>query len=251
MGKLAQKWHSTNRKWKVLILLLVTAALFPLIWLVSGAPPLSPEMSMRREEKARFTGPATIIATEQIKAYGFDEMIIGESEYGYTLYGYSRENYASDHHLVYRAKTGNLTVIAMKDRSAIMCSDFDEALPILLFDEYPAAVRAELDITYGMEYNDEYEFEYSLQANRENSGYFLFSLPFNQAQFSLTENGLFSATMSGDAYSENEVIHHIGQTLGGGSLAYHTPVPVTVRLYDKDDNLILERSMDIVPYDLP
>jgi hypothetical protein len=104
---------------------------------------------------------------------------------------------------------------------------------VFVFDNYPEAVRAELDITLQATYAGEYfEKAYSLKSTRKNQGYFQFTLS------AISPQGL-----GAEGYALQ--IFSLLSGYGGRSLP-DAAIPATVRLYDKDDQLICAHTLEIV-----
>lgn len=246
--KLIQKWKKRTRKEKIFLYLCLILIILPIGYLLLGCPALSAKMAMHRAEKAALIGPSTVIGEEMIDYSSWNRVILGETENGFVLYGYNDErNYIPC--LVYRERAGALTVTSIAGSSRLS----NGSLPIILFDEYPMAVRAEIEFRENINYNGEnHEFHYSLSSQRENTGYFRFNLPTNDDQYYTNEDGNLVFTYNDDkASAENYLIYSIGQTFAGKSGGMDEPIAVTVRLYDGSDELIANETISVFSWDEP
>lgn len=256
MRKLKNIWMRVPR-WLRSILDLLASALFVFLFYAAiGAPAITTTQAFRRAEKIHMVGPSVIVDTLDQSTYSeFKTMLVGETGEGIVFFGQyeaTQNNGWSERTVLepvfsYREKTGDLTVLAAPTVSlGFPWIEYGGAsLPIYLFDAYPEAIRAELDLTvsgtYGIdinggEYTQDFTRSYSLEAQREKEGFFRFfiSLP--------TGNAV-------DAYALELI-----SALSTGSTPFTYPssheaaisIPVTVRLYDETDALILERQLTIL-----
>lgn len=236
MTKLRRLWKRIPRKIRLPILILSIAALVLMLYTFAGSPTFSTEQEYRRAEKAHMVGPAVILGeTELEMSSNYANMLIADDGDGIIFFCH---DYTADlgnfdrSELIYREKTGDITVL-----SAPFSNDSREKttlarLPVFVFDDYPDAVRAELDITLSTVYNGEtFTKDYFLTSKRENPGYF---------QFHLTSNDPSGLGAEGYAIQVLTLI----SGYGGRSLT-GTSIPVTVRLYDANDQLICDRSTEI------
>lgn len=233
-----------QRKWKVFLYILGILLAIPAAYIMLGSPSLTPEMAMRRAERAHLVGPAKILGTEDIQCLENGKLIIGQTSKGYVLYPYTANAY-EDQILYYQEKTGDITVAAVSTYLGSYLTD--TAFPIVVFDDCAEAVRAEMDLLCSFYPNEKFfEKEYFLESQRHNDGYFLFSLPFNcnlwMAQGEET-------TVNPDASKENTLLMLISETLSGGEQFYGVTAAITVRLYDRENMLILEKTMEISSYE--
>lgn len=243
MKRWKETWKKLSHKQKAALYLLATALLIPLLYCVFGFPSLTAQMAFRRAEQAAMVGPSTIIATEEYSEFyethkdhpgnAIEHLIISKTGNGYILFPYTPSHlwdwYAS---LYYREKMGDITLMSHGIAGKSLANSH-YLLSIYAFADHPQAIRAELELTHqavvnGTKYRDTFRAE----ATREAEGYFRFELysPF--------------------ADTERELLKSINGTLGndGNSGSGH-PVTAVIRLYDKSDALIIEKEMEIYPYD--
>ena len=232
MKRIQALWHSLSRKQRVAgyLLGLLLAALAA--YMAAGFPSLTPQMALRRAERANMIGPSAILATEIVDPQG--RMIVGISSHGYTLY-YYRPGVPYDHTAItYREKAEDITVLA--------CTPFGTSvIPVLIFADNSRAVRAELELDLELWQNNRHLVRtYRLEGSKNEHGYFRLDL-------SLVPE---SAGSYWEVSAENELIFTVAGILSGDSHYASQPLPATVRLYDKDGNCILSKSMELHGYDI-
>lgn len=217
--------------------LLLAAVLFCLFYIFAGCPDMTAEQAYRREMQRRMLGPGEVIGTVNVDINGYDRLLLGETEEGVTLYCYEQANlglikgntFSSwEGTLTYREKGETVTLLAAPGVNAWR----DEIhLPLVLFDECPKAVRAELDVCIEDEYDSQkYTFRYSLSAERKFGGYFVFDL--------YAEN----EDETGGSWVEGCFIEWVSD-LYADSFTRSGQYPATVRLYDEKDSLIYEEEL--------
>lgn len=237
MIKYKSIWKRTPRKYRLPILWLMLAAVLLALYTFANSPTLTVEQEYRRAEKAHLVGPAKILGTTKLETIipSYENMLIADDGAGIIFFCY---DYAADPYyfnqteLIYRKKTGDITVL-----SAPFPNDSREhttiaALPVFVFDNYPEAVRAELDITLQASYSGEdFENTYALKSVRKNQGYFQFTLGTANPQ-----------VLGAEGYAIQLLTLISGY---GGRTIPNTAIPATVRLYDAQDQLICEQSVEI------
>ena len=233
---LKKRWSQISRKKKVLLYSIGILISAVLLYSFIGAP-ADLEQEFRRAEKANLVGPGKILGS--IPAYGaYSQLLIADDGEGIILYPYgSRYDQASD--LRYREKTGNITLFT---EPQALTYDWervrDFSMTIGIVDAYPQAVRAELTFTLQYRLNDDdpvYEKTYTLESHREIPGLFAFQLAV------LDDNGLgvkgWALEMLMSLTDDHSFRHY-----------YDSVVPVTVRLYDQEDTMLCQESMELVSY---
>jgi hypothetical protein len=205
------------------VLNLVLLVLLILLYYVSiGCPALSPEQQFRREEKANLVGPAKILGTISLKkSYNpCNRLIIATSDEGVTLFQYDKSDLECNK-FVYRKKQGDVTVFSVPSiaRGAPSLSE----IPVIVFDSFHEAVRAEMEIELPVLYHSKI---YRLAADRDADGYFFFTL--TRRNYDGEYRGFSLLTEISDDLSDR-----LGE------------IPVTVRFYDQSDNMIAERYVEI------
>lgn len=237
MKKLKKIRTQIPRKFRLCILALGLTGLILTLYTFIGAPTLTIEQRFRRAEKAHLVGPSQILGYTELETDfygGYWNMLIADDGDGITFfcYAYSESDKLSQTELIYRKKTGDITVLSAPFPQDNRDQTTFAKLPVFVFDDYPEAVRAELDITLNALYKETYFTKtYSMTSNRENPGYF---------QFALTSANLEGLGVEGYAIQVLTLI----SGYGGRSIPTSS-IPATVRLYDGDDRLICERDLEI------
>ena len=223
--------------------LLLSVVLLGLFYLFTGCPDMMVEQAYRRAEKRNLVGPGDILAVLKVDINGgYNRLLLAETGKGVLQYCYRAENlgyiqgntfssYEGD--LVYREKQGAVSIMAATGLHYEYGPD-PKTLPLILFDEVPKAVRAEIEFqttgsvvgTTGDFDAPTYDFSYRLEAEREYGGLFVFELTTDGTD---AEN-LAVARVS-DLYT-----HRVDRS---------SRIPVTVRLYDQKDTLIYEGTVHL------
>ena len=238
MKKLIAWYRRIPRRVRIVRNLLLAAVLLCLFYIFAGCPDMTAEQGYQRALRRRLLGPGEVVGILNVDVNGgYNRLLLGETEEGVTLYCYRYENlgFLKGHTfsswegtLVYREKGENVTVMAAP---GVDCDTYQEEIhvPVILFDECPRAVRAELDVCLTGTYYEDYEFAYSLEAAREAGGYFAFDLSVqgNKQQAYWTEG--FAVAQLSRLYWDT----------GGRANEY----PIVVRLYDRNDALIYEETL--------
>lgn len=240
MKKLFAFWKRIPRQARAIIYFSCILLCIAIILVLSKIPSYTAEMQYRRLEKQHMIGPAKILGTETLPN-GSTKLLVAQSDTELMLYRYwvdDYTNYNSTYNstdLVCRKKNGKLTILAAGGNHPSYSHYNSFTLPIILFDEYPAAVRAEVefDLFFG-DYTDPqwtipYEKHFNLEATRTNEGYFCFLIQYKaytNVKYSAMLNDL--ASISAGNYTNSNVIKY-------------TPIPVTVHLYDKNNQLIVDQ----------
>lgn len=227
------------RKLQVLFNLLLIALLLFALYVFLGCPCFTPEQAYRRLEKANSVGPAQILGYEDADGPYTTKMVVAETEDGVILsqiYPQSDITYAATS-FFYVEKRGDITVTPTPQDLHWRTDEDELCLTMLVFDEYPQAVRAELDFFVfwyaGVDKPNAFEETYKLEAERKNDGYFRFDLPF--------------------AYNKYEVDPQ-AEAIFQLSMVFYYPTdwtppkdsyPATVRLYDAEGKLIVEKTMQL------
>ncbi len=160
-------------KSKTILCLIVCFLCVAFLWLASyGIPALTPEMALRKEEQKNLLGPAHILDTLSIEQLLFDRVIIGRSDYGYTLYHWNQENQKLSSHFSYYPKTGDMTLVTAPTFDLLTYMDGWQ-YPFFVFTEHPSAVRASLQLQLSSGDNTE---TYQLEARKQSDCLFLFCL---------------------------------------------------------------------------
>lgn len=228
MNKLFIKWQDTSHRNKAFLLLAATILIVLLSYVICGCPPLSAEMAMRQEEMQNMIGPSQIIAEFQQETIVFEDVIVGRTEHIYTIFSYSREDRVSD--FAWYERTENMALYAVPG-SFPQTSTLGNIIPLnlILFDTEPKAKRAEIEVEITYQQNETYTKTFSAEALREHDGFFILPV---RAQ----DHGISSVNSAG--------LHELMRRCSG----YNTNgQPVTVRLYDENDQLIRTETITAGP----
>ena len=231
MTKLRLFWHRIPRKAKAIgNLLLIAAALFAM-YVSLDCPTLTVESQFRRAEKAHLVGPSTILGIEELSGTNFDSLLLADTGDGIILYSFNRNDRFST--LTYRDKMGDVSVLAATIHSlGILEHSNSVDFPIAVFDSFPQAMYAELDITLTAAPHRDFQKNYTLKAERTNPGYFLFRI---------NTDGTHEIGAEGWALEMFAVISRDNSYRSYVDLE----IPATVRFYDETANLICQHTLTI------
>ena len=141
-----QWWNGVSRKKKVLLYFLAVLTMSFLAYWFIGAPALNWQHRYRRIEKAHFVGPGQILGYEEISGSFYDAAVVARTEEGVIITSMiSRVRYGEM--LFYLPMKGKILVTAAPQ--ILTPSEIDlheETLTVFVVDDYPEAVRAELDL---------------------------------------------------------------------------------------------------------
>ena len=244
MKAIRRFWTNIPRQVRTGFNILIILYLLLTFYVSIGSPVFTLEQRFRRAEKAHLVGPGKIVDHTDWSLYPeFTDMLVAETSDGVIFYGYWDQRYPYDDYDVfsYREKTGKLTFLA----PPIMMfgwtfHDYDRTMPLYLFDDYPEAVRAGLDIRVVGRFqadNDRYEdcnLEFGVSANRYADGVFrfLWDIYGHSEQQKGSAEILSEISTSGDTAFTSTRAHRLDSW-----------AEITVRLYDADDNLIVEEKL--------
>lgn len=255
MKQIRQCWLRIPRPYRAMvniaaILILAAAAYFSL-----GSPVLTPIQKFRRVERANLVGPSRILETIHPENGDYPHILVADDGGGVIIYRYGdRFNETGD--FLYREKTGGVTVLPVPNHQFSCSEKYELDLPILLFHDCPNAWRAEIVLTFGeglgirqtqWENGGEvalgfYEQTYRLEAHSDIEGYFRFNLHLQSQDWYVDENGMDRGTPLGKAGYAVEVFCRM---MDMNRFHLEESVPVTVRLYDEDNALLLEQDLTI------
>lgn len=251
MKKLKMMLKNVPRKVRIAFDLCLILLLGFLFYLSIGAPTFSAEQAFRRAEAINMVGPGKIVDTLGWSDYPmFETLIVAETESGVEFYGEYRMGHGDAWPkglniqyrtplFSYREKTGEMTVLAAPvDGFGLSRYDSEGKLPVYVFCDYPGAVRAELDMTVSGSYKTgnggeavEREFTRTFSADSVRHG-----------------DGFFRFTLTGEGRILNYIAHisngdYWSRTLTDSERG--ASIPVTVRLYDENDALVIEKALFI------
>lgn len=228
-------WKRTSRGFRIAVFCMGIALICAALYTFSNGPTLSLEQEYRRAEKAHLVGPAEILGTEELETAfpSYWNMLIADDGEGIIFFCYDYDHSKLDQsELIYRKKTGDITVLGAPFPNEGREKTTVAKYPVFIFDNYPEAVYAELDITLRVNYDGErFRKTYQLHADRKNSGYFTFTLG------SVNPEGLGA---------EGHALQVFALISGYGGRSFpELTIPATVRLYAADKTMICERTLEI------
>lgn len=249
-------WQRIPRKLRVCFNTLTIVLLIIAAYIFLDCPALTPVQQFRRLEKANLVGPSQIIEIVDLPNGLHDHLLVADDGNGAILYQYDDFEFRWSGNLLYWEKSDGITIFPAPTHTFFGSDSYVIDLPILVFHNYPGAVRGELELTIdeglgirkteqetGAAVHSEYfEKTYLMEADSDIDGYFRFNL------HAESENWYV------DSYGQNW-----GRLLGNEGLALETLcrmidenrsylqayVNATVRLYDVDNRLIIEKDLTI------
>lgn len=243
MKKLYKWFRRLPRSMKAVLNLVLLAVVLLLFYISIGSPAFTPEQQFRKEEKSYFLGPAKILDNISLEKYtGYhpcNRLILATSDEGVTLFQCDEMDLEINR-LVYRKKQGNVTVLSLPTmgfRNYSFATYASLEIPVIVFDSFPNAVRAEIEIELSASYGNQENFQkvYALSAKREAEGYFLFTLSASAKskfdQLGAEGEAFYFLTALSDDRPMNSYVDRA--------------IPVTVRFYDQSDNMVAERDVEI------
>jgi hypothetical protein len=215
--------------------LLAALAIF-LCYLLAGAPAFSPEQAFRRAEAAHLVGPGTLLGTvdaEAGRSLGYDRLLLADEGAGVALYTCRTRAGSSSEagRLIWREKTDGVTVVPAPAHALTFTGE-RAALPVVVFDEFPKAVRAELALHLYLPDPAAPggvgpSMELRLAAERTGPGYFVFTAGYEG---------------SGQRSDGVQMINALGSTSQDNERSLISAFPATVRLYGADGALLCEAA---------
>lgn len=168
---------------KVIIYLLIAVLSLLMIYYAAGFPYLSAKMAMHAMEKAQLVGPSEIIACAEVD-YGFwDRIIIGETEYGYTLFEYSADSGYEFGTLSYHEKWESITCFTTGIAADLKF--IGSPMPVYVVPENRGAASARL--TLYAEYQDSdgvvHEVTNISESRLREDAFFLFEVDLTEMEY--------------------------------------------------------------------
>lgn len=165
--------NRSKRLRRILIYLLITVlSLCALYFSIGLFPSFSEEMAMHRAEARELVGPSRVIAGDDVAYSGVDRILIGETDFGYTLYEYQETSWDSGC-LSYHEKARGLTCFTT---AGYFDPYFDEVLPVYAIPEDGSAVRARLTLETASTVQEEYNAVLTAEAELQEDTFFLFEV---------------------------------------------------------------------------
>lgn len=222
-----------SRKTKAILLIIAAVCMILFLYNGLGCPFLSPRHALRVVENRSLIGPTKILGTEKINIAGSERMIVSKDAYFGCImtYDFSMEN--QYYSFRYRELENGLALMIFPDDYSFGHGSFE--VPVILFDNCEEAVRADVSITADMTFGEKNYYKvYELSAERSNPGYFRFNINMNikmTTEPSYNIEGVAMECMAGITSDYWDVSE--------------TAIPVTVKFFDDQDNLICEEAFEI------
>lgn len=234
-----QWWNGISRRNKVALYLLAILTMSVLVYYFIGAPVLNWQHRYRRTERAHFVGPGQILGCEEISGSFYDKAVVARTEEGVIIMSMlSQSDYGEL--LFYFPMDEKMLVTAAPQILTPTEIDFQEdTLTVFVVDDYPEAVRAELDLQLFWRQQPEEEGQrpvFHLTAQREKDGYFRLDAPFE----CLGEDSVERKAL--------ELFSEYSRYAGWREARWLMPegaCKATVRLYDSSDCLITEEKIHL------
>ncbi len=248
--KIYKRWNRIPRSYRSVCNIVIALVVVGLWYISNDCPALSPLHQFRRMERVNFVGPSTVLLNEKVEEYDhYAHFIVGETEHGVLTFAESNR-WSGD--LNYFKKTGDITVVS-GPKSLDFWGDGNRAvkLPVVVVDNYPDAVYAQLEVSvdgfYSIRREDGIRLDhtFSAEATRKYDGCFLFSfdLPYLD---NLRENGFTNPFIRHGA--EGYALDALAFTFtNSGDRSYRAVIAATVRLYDEDGTLLTEQEQELAP----
>ena len=228
MKKLRRAWKQSSKKLRFALYVLIIATLITAIYIFISAPAFTSQILYRRYEKANLIGPAEILGIYERDFSKYDRLLLADAGESVVIFAENTQ-YPDTPELIYRNKTGSVTVLAAPDPSPMNPEASEKRMTIFAFDSCPDAVSARLELTLSAEYNGvPFEKTYLLEADRQIPGVFCFDLH--------VLNRFYLGT---EAYALQVLTLISGYC---GSNYYGIEIPATVCFYDAQGNLLSRES---------
>lgn len=240
MKRIRRFWGDLPRRARIIINLMAISLMAFCTHTFLGSPAFTVEQRFRQLEQANMVGPARIIDNIELVPYNYLNLILADDGDGVIFYLYADFRHGTEA-FYYREKNGDLTVLAAPNLTHFTSQEFEVELPIFLFDNYPKAQRAQLQFTLSETLNDVYfEKEYILDSHREESGLFRFNLHAESDNWYIDDWGQAKGTPLG---AEGAALEQLSGMSGYADSFNLRPQTVTVRLWNANDELILEEDI--------
>ena len=220
-----------SRKSKAILLIIAAVCMILFLYNGLGCPFLSPRHALRVVENRSLIGPTKILGTEEINIAGSERMIVSKDAYFGCIMAYDFSMGNQYYCFRYRELENGLALMIFPDDYSFGHGSFE--VPVILFDNCEEAVRADVSITADMTVSRERFYKvYELSATRKNPGYFRFNINFKtESPYDIGTEGIVMERMTGITSDYWDVSE--------------TAIPITVKFYDDQDNLIREEAFEI------
>lgn len=252
MKKLKRLWLGIPRPVRAGLNLLIILLLAVAFYVSIGAPTLTKVQAFRRAERANLVGPSDILLETELEHYFYSYLVLAETDEGVITY-VSDNVWGPD--INYHEKTGDITLVtAPKNPFDYGSLNWQVSFPVFVVDDYPQAVRAEVDLdivgTYNHNLNGEnlqepLNHHYTLTSQREQDGFFRFSIELPFLESSDGYGNDTGTTHGADGYALDLLARLFTNRYTTIKPTSSASVTATVRLYDETDQLIVQRDLTI------
>lgn len=224
------------RKLQVFVNLLLIPVLLFMMFVFLDCPVLDDHDAYRRIEKANMVGPAEILGYEAFTEKFYENVVLADAGDAVIIAAIPKNRKLNiyNNYFFYLPKTDDIIISPVPEY--LSWGDSEVRMSLFLFDEYPEAVRAEVDLeVFWNPGGDEpiYYETHRLEAVRNNDGYFRLDVQISSNQFEV------------DPAAEAIIqLSHVAMNCGGWTLP-EDAYPATVRLYDVADRLVVEKQMQL------
>lgn len=239
------KKRTIPRKVRAIIAAVAVLLLAAAYYIAKGCPALTFRQDFRRTERMNMVGPSQIVDRLSDEYSEFDDMMVGETEYGVCFFGrdachrssiFEQKEYIR--YFSYREKTGDITVLAAPNYWGSTWDEFGISIPVYIFCDYPDAVRAELKLSVTGSRTEIVSEEKQTTAFTETF----------TGKAELLESGVLRCFLESN-YGDGTTGYALA-LLSNVCTNYHyidetAMIPCTIRLYDAEDNLIIEKDLII------
>ncbi|MBO5869020.1 MAG: hypothetical protein J6Q54_08935 [Oscillospiraceae bacterium] len=236
---LKSKWQQWSdgvpRKTKVVCYVLAILLFVFLIYVFKGAPALSWQHRYRRIERSYMIGPGEIMGYEQVSGYLYKDAVLARTDDAVIITTITPELYEHEQLLYLPTEGKRIIVSAAPQLLPELDTDLvEDTVTMFVVDEYPEAVRVELDMElYWLNGEEEYVRPvFSLSGEREKDGYFRMDIPYESWGEYAPE---YLALKYFLEVTRNRILYDIPEK----------EFSATVRLYDAEGNLIIEEQQYI------
>ena len=232
------------------------AILLAIVYYISlGCPTFSIKQEFRRAEKVHLVGPSEIVDRVSISAYNeFETMLVGETDQGILFFGkygtrYSGGKFSGErlYRFSYQKKAGDVSFAAPPKSSGL---DGIYMLPVYVFTEHEAAVRATISITaegsrtYYMDnqkVEDPFQVTLEEEAQRDQKGFFRCDLTAKANHDPILDPFGRSNDQAYALFCLSSLSNDSALTIDQRTMV----IPITVTLYDAAGNVIVTRDLTL------
>ncbi len=249
MRKMKNLLNRIPRPLKACVCSILVILLAVVYYIALGCPTLTLRQEFRRAEKAHLVGPSKIVDTLDKGQYDeFTRLLVGETEEGIVFFGKYfttsgetgwRDKYA--YRFYYLPKTGDITIAPAPSIFGSFWDWGGAILPVYVFTEHDNAVRAEISFTVRGSYT-------KTNLNDGSETIVTYGGSFSQETVRASDGGPFRFFFEAKNGKEGLALGQFSTLVTDphfGMGHVDTPICVTVRLFDANDQLIKEDTLAI------